>query len=305
MNKTIVPRTSHERIAKKNLKKPDLKKVRELINIAVLEDYGKGDPTSEIIVKADENAKAYIVTREEIVVSGMVVAEEILKRYNPRLKLRTLIQDGERASVADRLGVIEGPLRPMLGAERVVLNFLQRLCGISTMTWKFVSATRGTKAKIYDTRKTTPGWRELEKYAVRCGGGYNHRMSLGDAVMFKDNHIAELGKKFEPKLAKLVQKARANKNVKFVVVEVDHVDDQLDRVLTIPGIDVILLDNMGQWQLKHAVELRDKVGKKPLLEASGGITLNNVLTVASCGIDRISVGAITHSAVAVDIGLDR
>jgi nicotinate-nucleotide pyrophosphorylase (carboxylating) len=130
-------------------------------------------------------------------------------------------------------------------------------------------------------------------------------MSLGDAVMFKDNHIAELGKKFEPKLAKLVQKARANKNVKFVVVEVDHVDDQLDRVLTIPGIDVILLDNMGQWQLKHAVELRNKVGKKPLLEASGGITLNNVLTVASCGIDRISVGAITHSAVAVDIGLDR
>lgn len=305
MNKTIVPRTSHERIANKNLKRPDLEKVRELINIAVMEDYGKGDPTSEIIVKADEKAKAYIITREEIVVSGMVVAEEILKRYDSRLKLRTLIRDGERASVADRLGVIEGPLRPMLSAERVVLNFLQRLCGISTMTWKFVSATRGTKAKIYDTRKTTPGWRELEKYAVRCGGGYNHRMSLGDAVMFKDNHIAELGNKFEPKLAKLVQQARANKNVKFIVVEVDHVDDQLDRVLTIPGIDVILLDNMGQWQLKHAVELRNKVGKKPLLEASGGITLNNVLTVASCGIDRISVGAITHSAVAVDIGLDR
>jgi nicotinate-nucleotide pyrophosphorylase (carboxylating) len=111
----------------------------------------------------------------------------------------------------------------MLSAERVVLNFLQRLCGISTMTWKFVSATRGTKAKIYDTRKTIPGWRELEKYAVRCGGGYNHRMSLGDAVMFKDNHIAELGKNFEPKLKKMVEQARANKNVKFVVVEVDHV----------------------------------------------------------------------------------
>ncbi|MHC5137440.1 MAG: carboxylating nicotinate-nucleotide diphosphorylase, partial [Planctomycetota bacterium] len=116
---------------------------------------------------------------------------------------------------------------------------------------------------------------------------------------------AELGPKFEPKLTKMVEQARANKNVKFVVVEVDHVDDQLDRVLTIPGVDIKLLDNMGQWQLRHAVELRDQIGKKPLLEASGSITLNNVLTVASCGVDRISVGAVTHSAIAVDIGLDR
>ena len=301
----VISCNSRERIAKKTLKKVDLSKVRPLIEIAVQEDFGKGDPTSEIMVGTNDKAKASLVSREEIVVSGMAVVEEILKRYDERLKLKTLIQDGERANVADRLGIIEGPLRPMLSAERVVLNFLQRLCGISTMTWKFVSATRGTKAKIYDTRKTIPGWRELEKYAVRCGGGYNHRMSLGDAVMFKDNHILQLGKKFEPRLAKMVQEARANKNVKFVVVEVDHVDDQLDRVLTIPGVDVILLDNMGQWQLKHAKELRDKVGKKPLLEASGGITLNNVLTVASCGVDRISVGAITHSAVAVDIGLDR
>jgi nicotinate-nucleotide pyrophosphorylase (carboxylating) len=235
----------------------------------------------------------------------MEMVPVILKKYDSRLSFKPLVPDGHRASVADRLGVIKGPLRSMLSAERVVLNFLQRLCGISTMTWKFVSATRGTKAKIYDTRKTIPGWRELEKYAVRCGGGYNHRMSLGDAVMFKDNHIAELGKNFEPKLKKMVEQARANKNVKFVVVEVDHVDDQLDRVLTIPGVDIILLDNMGQWQLKHAKELRDKIGKKPLLEASGGITLNNVLAIASCGVDRISVGAITHSAIAVDIGLDR
>lgn len=301
----IVPRGSHERIARKNIKKLELSRIEPLIDIAVTEDFGKGDPTSEITVGADEIAKGYLISREEIVVSGMEMVPLILKKYDPRLEFKALVQDGYRASVADRLGTIKGPLRSMLSAERVVLNFLQRLCGISTMTWKFVSATRGTKAKIYDTRKTIPGWRELEKYAVRCGGGFNHRMSLGDAVMFKDNHIAELGNNFEPKLNKMVQKARANKNVKFVVVEVDHVDDQLDRVLTIPGVDIILLDNMGQWQLKHAVELRNKVGKKPLLEASGGITLNNVLTVASCGIDRISVGAITHSAVAVDIGLDR
>jgi len=301
----IIPRSSHERIARRNLRKLDMSKVQPLIEIAIREDFGRGDPTSEITVGADETARGYLVSREEIVVSGMEMVPAILEQYDPRLQFRPLVADGHRASVADKLGVIKGPLRSMLSAERVVLNFLQRLCGISTMTWKFVSATRGTKAKIYDTRKTIPGWRELEKYAVRCGGGYNHRMGLGDAVMFKDNHIVELGPKFEPKLKKMVEQARANKNVKFVAVEVDHVDDQLDRVLTIPGIDIILLDNMGQWQLKHAVELRDKIGRKPLLEASGGITLNNVLTVASCGIDRISVGAITHSAIAVDIGLDR
>ena len=131
-------------------------------------------------------------------------------------------------------------------------------------------------------------------------------MSLGDAVMFKDNHIAQLGKYLKPKLKKMVAQAHARKGVKFVVVEVDHVDNQLNRILTIPGIDIILLDNMGQWQLKHAVEMRNEMcGKKPLLEASGGITLNNVMTVAKCGVDRIAIGAITHSATAVDIGLDR
>jgi len=301
----IITRNRQERIARKNIKKPDLDKAQQLIDIAVQEDFGDGDPTSEITVRQNEWAKGYLVSREEIVVSGMELVGEILKRYDKHLKLKIMVPDGHRASVADKLGVIEGPLRPMLSAERVVLNFLQRLCGISTMTWKFVSAVRGTKAKIYDTRKTMPGWRDLEKYAVRCGGGWNHRMNLADAVMFKDNHIAELGRNFKPKLIRMIQEAHTKKNVKFVVVEVDHVDAQLDRIIAIPGIDVILLDNMGQWQLKHAVELRDKIGKKPLLEASGGITLNNVLTVANCGVDRISVGAITHSAIAVDIGLDR
>jgi nicotinate-nucleotide pyrophosphorylase (carboxylating) len=296
-----------ERVALKNIKRLDLSTIEPLIDMAVQEDFGAGDPTSEITVDADARARGYLISREEIVVSGMQVAELILKKYDKRLKLKPLVHDGERVSVAERLGVIEGPLRPMLSAERVVLNFLQRLCGISTMTWKYVSAIRGTRAKIYDTRKTTPGWRELEKYAVRCGGGYNHRMHLGEAVMFKDNHIAELGTKLQPRLKQLVAQARAREGVKFVVVEVDHVDNQLDRVLTIPGIDVILLDNMGQWQLKHAVEMRNAIcGKrKPLLEASGGITLNTVLAVANCGVDRIAVGGITHSAIAVDIGLDR
>ena len=236
----------------------------------------------------------------------MIIAREALKRYDPRLKLKILKRDGQLAKVADRLGVIEGPVRSMLTAERVVLNFLQRLCGIATMTYKYVHAVRGTKAKIYDTRKTIPGWRELEKYAVRCGKGYNHRSSLSEAVMFKDNHIVQLSKNLTPKLKKLVEEAKKIESVKFICVEVDHVDDQLNYVLKVPGVDVVLLDNMGQWQYKHAVEMRNKMcGSKPLLEASGGITLNNVRQIALCGVDRISIGAITHSAVSVDIGLDR
>lgn len=288
------------------MKKFDLNKVRILIEMAVEEDFGGGDPTSEITIADDIVARANIVTREEIVVCGMEIVGEVLKYYDKRLKLRVLIKDGQRANVADRLGVIEGPLRSMLSSERVVLNFLQRLCGISTMTWKFVSAVRGTKARIYDTRKTIPGWRYIEKYAVRCGGGYNHRMGLGDAVMFKDNHIAQLGRNLKRELRKMIAEARKRKGVKYVIVEVDHVDHQLNRILTIPGIDIVLLDNMGQWQLKHAVEMRNEMcGKRPLLEASGGVTLNNVLAIAKCGVDRIAVGAITHSAAAADIGLDR
>ncbi len=285
--------------------KLDIDQVRPLIELAVQEDFGGGDPTTEITTPPHVMATADIVTREDIVVCGMEVVREVLKRYDERLKLRVLIEDGQRADVTDRLGVISGPLRAILSSERVVLNFLQRLCGISTCTRRYVNALKVQGAKIYDTRKTMPGWRYLEKYAVRCGGGHNHRMCLADAVMFKDNHVAELGSQLRLKLKKLVAEARQRKGVKFVVVEVDHVDNQLDRILTIPGIDVILLDNMGQWQLKHAVEMRNRMcGKRPLLEASGGVTLNNVLAIARCGVDRIAVGAITHSAVAVDIGID-
>ena len=289
------------------MKKLDIKKVQTLIDLAIEEDFGKGDPTTDITIKDGAVTKAAIVTREEIVVCGMDVVREVLKRYDERLKLRVLVDDGKRANVANKLAVIEGPLRSMLSAERVVLNFLQRLCGVSTMTWKFVSAVKGSRAKIYDTRKTTPGWRLLEKYAVRCGGGHNHRIGLGDGVLIKDNHIAELGPNFYPKLKKMVADAKKIKGIKFVGVEVDHVDHQLNHVLKIPGVDVVLLDNMGQWQLKHAVEMRNKTcsGRKPALEASGNVTLNSVLAIAQCGVDRIAIGAITHSAAAVDIGLDR
>jgi nicotinate-nucleotide pyrophosphorylase (carboxylating) len=290
------------------MKKLNLAKVRPLIKMAIEEDLGQGDKTSEILFRDDTTAKATIISREEIVVCGMEIAREILKCYDERLGLTIRINDGEPAHVGNKLGTIEGPLRSMLSAERVMLNFLQRLSGIATTTRQYVRAIVGTKARIYDTRKTMPGWRLLEKYAVRCGGGYNHRLGLYDGILIKDNHLAQLGPHFQQKLREIVSDAKEVKGVKFIAVEVDHVDHQLNYVLEIPGIDIVLLDNMGQWQLKHAVEMRDEMcgkSKKPLLEASGNITLSNVSAIAQCGIDRIAVGAITHSAKAVDIGLDR
>ena len=288
--------------------KLNMAKIRPLIKLAIEEDIGHGDITSKLLFKKDTLAKAHIISREEIIVCGMDVVNEILGNYDSRLKLRIKIKDGLPAHVGSKLGTIEGPLRATLSAERVILNFLQRLCGISSTTAKYVRAIQGTKAKIYDTRKTTPGWRILEKYAVRCGGGNNHRLGLYDAILIKDNHLAELGRNFEPKLRKIIAQAKEMRHAKFIAVEVDHVDNQLNYVLKIPGVDIILLDNMGQWQLKHAVEMRDKMcgkGKKPLLEASGNVTLSTVSAIAQCGIDRIAIGAITHSATAADIGLDR
>ena len=290
------------------IKKLNIKKVLPLIKIAVEEDLGHEDVTSQLICKEDTVAKANIVSREEIVACGMDVAKQVLKCYNEKLKLKVLVPDGEPAHVGKRIATIEGPLVSMLSAERVLLNFMQRLSGIATTTRKYVWAVHGTKAKIYDTRKTLPGWRILEKYAVRCGGGHNHRLGLYDAVLIKDNHLAQLGPNFHLKLKKIVEEAKNKKGIKFVAIEVDHVDHQLNYVLKIPGVDIVLLDNMGQWQLNHAVEMRNEMcgkSKKPLLEASGNINLNNVSAIAQCGIDRIAVGAITHSATAVDIGLDR
>ena len=290
------------------MKKLSMTKVRPLIQMAIEEDLGQGDMTSELLFESNAVARATIISREEIIVCGMEIAREILTCYDKKLKLKIRIKDGEQAHVGSKLGIIDGPLRSMLSAERVMLNFLQRLSGIATTTRKYVRAIQGTKAKIYDTRKTMPGWRILEKYAVRCGGGYNHRIGLYDGVLIKDNHLAQLGQNFRQKLKRIIAQARNLQGVKFIAVEVDHVDHQLNHVLKIPGIDIVLLDNMGQWQLKHAVEMRDAMcgkGKKPLLEASGNITLSSVSAVAQCGVDRIAVGAITHSAQAVDIGLDR
>jgi nicotinate-nucleotide pyrophosphorylase (carboxylating) len=289
------------------MKQLNIKEARRLIKMAIEEDFGRGDITSELLFKDNVMAETNIISREEIVVCGIGIAREILGFYDKRLKLKVFVKDSEVAHVGRKIATIKGPLRPMLSAERVMLNFLQRLSGIATTTRKFVSAIEGTKAKIYDTRKTMPGWRTLEKYAVRCGGGHNHRLGLYDAVLIKDNHLAQLGRNFYPKLKRVIERARKLKGAKFIAVEVDHVDDQLNYVLKIPGIDIVLLDNMGQWQLKHAVDMRNKMchkGKRPLLEASGNISLGNVSAIAQSGIDRIAVGEITHSARAVDIAVD-
>jgi len=290
------------------MKKLNIKQVQPLIRMAMEEDLGSGDVTTNLLFQDGTRAKAMVISREEIVVAGLPVVEEILRQYDERLKMTPHFRDGQAAHVGNKLATIEGPLRTMLSVERVMLNFLQRLSGIATTTSRYVRAVKGTKAKIYDTRKTLPGWRLLEKYAVRCGGGYNHRIGLYDGVLVKDNHLAELGSDFAGRLQQLVNDAKKIKGLQFVAVEVDHVDDQLNHVLKVRGVDIVLLDNMGQWQLKHAVEMRDAMcgkNKRPLLEASGNINLNNVAEIAQCGVDRIAVGAITHSAAAVDIGLDR
>ena len=285
----------------------DIRQIESLIRIAIAEDLGGGDLTSEMFFKEDSICSAEVVSREDIIVAGMDVAEYVFKCYDPKLELQVHIGDGKSAKAGDKLATVAGPAGPMLSGERVVLNFLQRLSGIATATQKYVEAVSGTSAKIYDTRKTTPGWRILEKYAVRCGGGFNHRMGLFDGILIKDNHLAQLGEDFGGKLAEIIERAEKSGCAKFAAVEVDSIEEQLPVVLEISGVDIILLDNMEIEELKKAVEMRDSAGKegKVLLEASGGVTLDNVAEVAGTGIDRIAVGAITHSARAVDIGLDR
>ena len=190
------------------MNKLEMEKVVPLLKLAIEEDMGQGDMTSDLFFGSNVIDKADIISREEIIVCGIPIARMILRMYDKRLKLDAYVKDGQQAYVGCHLATIRGPLGPMLTAERVVLNFMQRLCGIATTTKKYVRAVLGTNARIYDTRKTLPGWRLLEKYAVRCGGGYNHRLGLYDGILIKDNHIAQLGRNFKPKLKKIIEKAQ-------------------------------------------------------------------------------------------------
>ena len=262
-----------------------------------------GDPTGSTTIPANGRGSARFVARSAGVVSGLPVVELLARRLGLGTWYRPLVEDGDRVEAGSSIASIAGEFRSLLILERTALNFLQRLSGVASLTARFVAEVAGTRAVILDTRKTTPGWRHLEKYAVRCGGGTNHRVGLHDAILIKDNHLAWLAEGGDP-IGRAIAAARAGASpgCKFIEVEVDTLE-QLDRALEV-GPDIILVDNIGSEGLVEAVRRRDAKAPKILLEASGGVTLATVRGMALAGVDRISVGALTHSAPALDIGLD-
>jgi nicotinate-nucleotide pyrophosphorylase (carboxylating) len=283
-----------------------------LLRFALAEDLGAwGDCTTLALVGENAVGRAAIVARQAGIVAGLPGVKTTLGLLDARLQWLPAAEDGQHIEKGSCVGTIEGPARGMLTAERTLLNLLGRLSGIATLTRQYVDAVAGTKARIYDTRKTTPGWRMLEKYAVRCGRGCNHRCGLGDAVLIKDNHLAfysqTAGRTQPPTPADAVRQARQYINRRgdpqlIVEVEVDTLD-QLAAVLP-SRPDVVLLDNMDPTQLRKAVACRDAFDSIIELEASGGVNLDTVRAIAETGVERISVGALTHSAVGLDFGLD-
>ena len=273
--------------------------VLQHVRDALAEDIGSGDVTTLATVPEEATAHAALVAREEMVVCGGVFAATAFREMSPATQIETLIPDGTRARPKAALMKVSGSARALLTAERVALNFMQRLSGVATLAARYSEAIAGTSTVILDTRKTTPGWRELEKYAVACGGARNHRFGLWDLVLIKDNHLAALRTSAPNAIAAAVQRARE----KFPALQVEVEADTLAQVeqAVAAGADIILLDNMTLENLRAAVRLVDSRAKT---EASGGVNLRTVRAIAETGVDFISVGAITHSARAVDIGLD-
>ncbi len=289
---------------------------RRLVRAAVLEDLDRGqDWTTVALVPMDVVGRAVMVARANGVVAGLPAAQLVIDEMDRQLAFQPLVADGTLVERGTLLANIEGPARSLLTVERPMLNFVGHLCGIATLAKRFVDAVAGTKAKIYDTRKTTPGWRRLEKYAVRQGGGKNHRTGLFDAILIKDNHLAMGGElvgqsHFTP--VEAVRQARqflaenfpdGDERRKMIVeIEVDSLS-QLEQVLSARP-DIVLLDNMTPDTLRQAVKLRDAEAPEVQLEASGGVSLETVTAIAATGVDRISAGALTHSAVWFDVALD-
>ncbi|MGD0744212.1 MAG: carboxylating nicotinate-nucleotide diphosphorylase [Verrucomicrobiota bacterium] len=301
--------------------------IRQAVQLALAEDIGGGDATTLATVPETATAGALMRAREPLVVAGLAFAEaafrEVFQSVNRRgergkpqesqkrsgrrgtqpakreIKIERLAEDGRHVGEDETLLNISGPARAILSAERVALNFVQRLSGIATLTAQFVEAVQGTSAQILDTRKTTPGWRRVEKYAVTCGGGHNHRIGLFDMVLIKDNHLATLRDEAPNAIAAAVQRARKKYPKLKIEVEADTLE-QVEQAVE-ASADIILLDNMNLIQLRLAVQ---KVKGRAKTEASGGVNLANVRAIAGTGVDFISVGALTHSARAVDIGLD-
>ena len=271
----------------------------DVIRRALAEDLGPGDITSECFIPADHRSSARIIAKENAILAGTEVAREVFRQVDPAIEIEIRTNDGETIAPGDLILTATGPTRALLSAERTALNFLQRLSGIATLTRRFVDAVSGTKAVILDTRKTTPGLREFERLAVRAGGGVNHRFGLFDRVLAKDNHLAITGD--AAGLQRAIDEAKNRAPDILIEIEADTLD-QVRLLCDLRGVDIILLDNMTNDQLREAVQIRGD--KKILLEASGGVNLDTVAAIAATGIDQISVGALTHSARAIDLSME-
>jgi nicotinate-nucleotide pyrophosphorylase (carboxylating) len=276
---------------------------RRLLDLALQEDLGaNGDLTSQAVIPPDLPGRAALVARSAGVIAGLPAAQHAFAIVDPQLSFQVMLADGSTVTAGAVLAVVSGSMRSILAGERTALNFLQRLSGVATATALYVKAAANPRCKVLDTRKTTPGWRLLEKYAVRCGGGHNHRMGLGDGVLIKDNHLAAVGGGTEA-VAAAVRLARQKYGDAYPLeIEVDDLI-QLDAALAARP-DIVLLDNMKPDQLREAVRRRNATAPGVQLEASGGVTLATIQGIAATGVDRVSVGALTHSAPALDIGLD-
>jgi nicotinate-nucleotide pyrophosphorylase (carboxylating) len=280
--------------------KPSPDVINHLVRMALDEDAPWGDLTSQALIPVAARVTAHLVAREPGVLSGEGLFIAAMSLTGATICTQFHVHDGETFTAGTVLAAVDGPARSVLQAERVALNFVQRMSGIATVTAQYVSAVAGTRARIVDTRKTTPGLRILDRYAVRCGGGHNHRFSLSDAVLVKDNHLAILTANGVTDLGQALQSMRASlPHTTHIEVEVDR-PDQIEAVLN-GGADTILLDNFTAPELRAAV---DQIAGRALVEASGGITLNRIPEIAATGVDIISVGALTHTVRALDLGLD-
>jgi len=295
--------------------------IEEVIDRALAEDLGKGDVTTEALIPGDRRGIGFIVAKKAGILAGTGAAKQVFHRVGPELKVDILLEDGARVKPGSKVAKVSGSIASILKAERVALNFLQRLSGIASETNRYVEAVKGLPVRIMDTRKTTPGLRSLEKYAVKVGGGENHRMNLGDGILIKDNHLAALRSqglnikeiiararqnaplslRATPTLSLRGAKRRSNLQARQtqVEVEVGTVSEALEAVEA--GADIVMLDNMSLEDMRKAAK---SIHGRALIEASGGITLDNVRAVAETGVDFISIGALTHSARALDISLE-
>ncbi len=273
--------------------------IQSAVQAALIEDLGAGDATTLATVPEHAFARARMRARQPVTVAGLDFARAAFRLLSSEVRFEGDCRDGAACAAGAVLLEVSGPARPLLSGERVALNFVQRLSGVATLTARYVRAVEGTGVKILDTRKTTPGWRRFEKYAVACGGGTNHRLGLFDMVLIKDNHLAALHEAKPNAVAAAVQKARTAYPQLQIEVEADTLEQVAQAVDA--GADFILLDNMSCSHLREAVR---RVAGRARMEASGGVTLESVRAIAGTGVDFISVGALTHSAPAVDIGLD-